>query len=139
MEIPAPEKIVVAGPGLSVAAQVAENIAASVNQATGPTVPDIKPVDVVDRDFVESIGIRTTGWVTNTRAFWKEHSTQFWTAALVLQGLLQAFHDDIPADYVTVLRYVDMSLGGLGLLFKLRLQAGLIIDTIRAEVRRHTE
>jgi len=139
MDIPAPDKIVVAGPGLSVAAQVAENIAATVNQATGPTVADIKPVDVVDRDFVESIGIRTSGWVTNTRAFWKEHSTQFWAAALALQVALQAFRDDIPADWATLGHYLDMSLMGLGLLMKLRLQGGLIIDTIRNEVRRHTE
>lgn len=139
MDVPAPDKIVVAGPGLSVAAQVATNLADAANAATPADAPVIKPVDVVDKDFVESIGIRTQGWVTDTRAFWKEHSTQFWTAALVLQGVLQAFHDDIPADYVTALRYVDMALGGLGLLFKLRLQTSLIIDTFRNEVRRHTE
>lgn len=139
MEIPAPEKIVVAGPGLSVAAQVAENIAAKVNAETPPDAPVVKPVDVVDRDFVESIGIRTHGWLLDGRAFWKEHSTQFWVVALALQGFLQAFRDDIPEAWVSLGHWVDIALGGLGLLMKFRLQAGLVVDMIRTEVKRHTE
>lgn len=139
MNIPDPQKIVVAGPGLSVAAQVAENIATSVNQATGPTVPDIMPVDVVDRDFVESIGIRTTGWAKAGKAFWMEHSVQFWSAAAGLETGLQVAQTWIPAEWAQLGHIMAITLSWLGILFKLRRQGNLIVDRIREEVRGHTE
>jgi hypothetical protein len=139
MDIPAPDKIVVAGPELSVAAQVATNVADSINLATGPTVPDIKPVDVVDRDFVESIGVKTHGWLHAGKTFWKEHSTQFWTAAITLQTYLLAFQGDIPEAWEKVSRGVAIVLGVLGVLMKLRLQPSIVVERVRSEVKEKTE
>lgn len=139
MEIPAPEKIVVAGPGQSVAAQVATNVVQTINETTGPEVPNLKPVDVVDREFVESIGIRTSGWIHVGKTFWKEHSTQFWVVAIGLQTFLQSVQDDIPPTWEAVGHWTSVALGALGLIMKVRIQGGLIIENIRNEVRRHTE
>jgi hypothetical protein len=139
MDAPVQEKVVLTGPGLSTAAQVATNVAANLNAQLPDVIATIKPVDVVDRNFVESIGIETTGWITNGKLFWKQHSVQFWTAAGVTETGLQILQTWIPQDWKDLGHWVAIGLMGLGMLFKARRQAGLIVDRIREEVRGHTE
>lgn len=135
---PTQKPTVVAGPGLSVAAQVATQVATQVNAQLPPSMATVKPVDIVDKDFVESIGIRTTGWLNLGKAFWRQHSVQFWSAAAGLETALQVAQTWIPSHWESVGHYVVVALGWLGILFKARRQANLIVDNIRQEVARHT-
>ncbi len=139
MDTPVQEKVVLTGPGLSTAAQVATNVAANLNAQLPGEIATIKPVDVVDRNFVESIGIKTTGWVKMGAVFWKQHSVQFWTAAGVTETGLQILQTWIPQDWKDLGHWVAIGLMGLGILFKARRQGNLIVDRIREEVRGHTE
>jgi hypothetical protein len=138
MDAPVETKTVVVGPGLSVAAQAATVIADQRNEALPSGLATVKPSDVVDRDFLESIGMRTKGWVKLGGLFWRQHSVQFWTAAAALETTLQVAQGWIPERWATLGHGIALVLSWLGILFKARLQGGLIVARIRGEVERHT-
>lgn len=139
MDIPAPEKIVVAAPGLSVAAQVATNIAESANQITPMDAKIIRPVDVVDRQFVEDIGIKTHGWISEGNTWWRKHQNWVWAFIVGADGIVGWLAPQIPAQYPKLALTVNMAAVVTGKILSLRTQASVVIASIRNEVRRHTE
>lgn len=139
MEIPAPEKIVVAGPGLSVAAQVASNLADSANQVTPADAKIIKPVDVVDRQFVEEIGVKTHGWISEGNTWWRRHQNWVWAFVVGADGIVGWIAPQIPAQYPKLALTFNMAGVVTGKLLSLRTQVSVVVANIRNEVRRHTE
>ena len=137
MDAPVEPKTVEVGPGLSVAAQAATVVAEKRSELM-PVGQSVKPADVVDRDFLESIGVRTSGWLHMGKAFWLEHSTQVFSIATALQIYLQAAHDTLPPGWVRMGGYVDGALYVVGLVLKLRIQPDVAVARAKAEVERHT-
>lgn len=139
MDAPADAKQVEVGPGLSVAAQAATVTAAKINAETGPAVPDIRPVDVVDKQFAESIGIKTKGWTPGAAKVWyREHSTQIWTAATVVDMTLVFLLARIPSEWVTVTLIVKIAAQITGTVLKYRNQLGVVLARLRGEVANNT-
>lgn len=123
---PAQTTQVTVGPGLSVAAQVA--VAKN---------PD-NPVVVVDRSFLNEIGVKTTGWVHAGNTWWKEHSTQVWACVAGLDSAVAIFQPSIPPTWTRTAAAVSAIGGITGIILKYRIQFSVMADRIRAEIQRHT-
>lgn len=139
MDIPAPEKIVVAGPGLSVAAQVATNVAEKVNEATGTEVPNIKPVDVVTPEFVKELGIKTHGWISEGNTWWKRHQNWVWAFIVGTDGFVSWLSPQIPQQYPRLSLVFNIAGVITGKILSMRTQFSVVYANILAEVRRHTQ
>lgn len=139
MDAPVQPTIVVAAPGLSVAAQVAEQTAQKINQSTPADAPVVKPVDVVDRNFLEEIGIKTSGWAHVGNTWWREHSTWVWGFVVGVDGFIGAFLPLIPVTYPKLLLTFNMIGMATAKLLTWRAQANVAVARVKAEVKRHTE
>lgn len=123
---PEQETQVTVGPGLSVAAQVAV--------AKNPS----NPVGVVDRPFLDEIGVKTTGWVHAGNTWWKEHSTQIWACVVGIDSATAILLPSIPPTWTRIATAVS-AVGGLtGIVLKYRIQFSVLADRVRAEIQRHT-
>lgn len=126
MDAPAQDTQVTAGPGLSVAAQVAT--------ARNPD----NPVAAVDRTLLEEVGVKTSGWVHAGNTWWREHSTQVWALVVALDSGVAICQPIIPPHWTRIAAAVSAVGGVTGVVLKYRVQLSVALDRIRSEVSRHT-
>lgn len=135
-DAPVQPTLVVAAPGLSVAAQVATQQANAINNATPPDAPVVKPVDVVDKRFLEEIGVKTSGWAHVGNTWWREHSTWVWGALVALDCYLPMAQPFIPVKYMAAM---NITMACVAKLLSWRVQNSVAVARIKAEVKRHTD
>lgn len=138
-DAPVQPTLVVAAPGLSVAAQVATQQANAINNATPPDAPVVKPVDVVDKRFLEEIGVKTSGWAHVGNTWWREHSTWVWGAVVAVDSSVAFFLPMIPIQYPKLTLAFNMLGMATAKLLTWRTQANVAIARVKAEVKRHTD
>ncbi len=130
--------LVVAAPGQSVAAQVAVKTAEAINNATPADAPVVKPADVVDRKFVEEIGVKTTGWFHVGDTWWREHSTWVMGAVVAVDSAVGIILPMIPARYPKLTLAFNMLGLATAKILTWRAQASVAVARVKAEVKRHT-
>jgi hypothetical protein len=92
---------VIAGEGLSVAAQVA------IAKNPGD------PVAAVDTTLLAEVGVKTHGWVIRGDDWWKQHSTWVWAVLVGVDGFLPMVAPFVPIKYQRgVYAYAERGAGG---------------------------
>lgn len=134
-DAPVQPTVVVAEPGLSVAAQVATQQANAINASTPADVPNVKPAELVDRRFLEEIGVKTSGWAHVGNTWWREHSTWVWGALVALDCYLPMAAPLLPVKYMAAL---NIAMACVAKVLQWRIQNNVAVARIKAEVQRHT-
>lgn len=115
---------VLVGPGLSVAAQVA-------NQRN----PE-NPTSVVDKAFLHEVGVKTKGWMVNRATWWREHSTWVWGGLVGLDGFLPIIAPSVPVKYIAAM---SIAMATVQKILSWRAQANVAIARVKEEIKRNPD
>lgn len=124
---PTKETIVVSSSGPVAAAVVAK--------AVDPSDPHA----AVTVDLLHSVGMKTKGWTTDAKYFWRQHSTQVWLAVASIETTCTMLHDYIPKHWALIAHAVA-AVGSLaGILLRYRVQLSLAFARVHDAITRSPE
>lgn len=124
MDQPSTTTVVVAPSGAAAAAQVAI--------AANPANPQAE----VNKQLLESVGMRTKGWTADAQFFWKQHSTQVWLVVAAIETTSTALHDFIPKNWSLIAHGVAAVGSFAGVVLRYRVQLSLAFARVRDEITR---